>query len=273
MRTKPRGPELPQAGRSDEAASGHWLLARLGKRVLRPGGVELTRELLAAAQITGADVVELAPGLGRTATEIIELRPRSYRGVERDPVAVRAVQTVVGTQGSVHTADAAHSGLPTETADVVFGEAMLTMQSDPLKAAVIAEAARLLRPGGRYAIHELALTPDDLPEDVKTAMRTQLARAIKVHARPLTLVEWRLLLAAHGLEVEIVRRAPMALLEPGRLIDDEGVFGATRFAWNLARRPDARRRVQTMRHTFREHRAHLSAIAIVARKPEPGEES
>lgn len=87
MSTSKPEPTPPQARRSDDAVSGHWLLARLGKRVLRPGGIELTRTLLAGAEVSDADVVELAPGLGRTAAEIVELRPRSYRGVDQDPAA------------------------------------------------------------------------------------------------------------------------------------------------------------------------------------------
>ncbi len=63
--------ELPQSGRADADVAGHWLLARLGKRVLRPGGLEMTRSLLAHADVAGADVVELAPGLGRTARDIL----------------------------------------------------------------------------------------------------------------------------------------------------------------------------------------------------------
>ena len=58
------------------------------------------------------------------------------------------------------------------------------MQSDKAKAATVAEAVRLLRPGGRYAIHELALTPDDVPDDVKTDIRQALAKSIKVNAPP-----------------------------------------------------------------------------------------
>ena len=269
MSTSKPEPTLPQARRSDDAVSGHWLLARLGKRVLRPGGIELTRTLLAGAEVSDADVVELAPGLGRTAAEIVELRPRSYRGVDQDPAAAEAVRAIVSPHGTVHTGDAAHSGLPSDTADVVIGEAMLTMQNDRTKAAIIAEAARLLRPGGRYAIHELALTPDGVSEEVKATVRGQLARSIKVNARPLTPIEWQLLLSAHGLVVDQVSVAPMALLEPRRLISDEGALGAARFAWRLIARPDARRRVQAMRRTFRENRQHLTAIAIVARKPDP----
>ena len=51
-----------------EKMPGHWLLAKMGKRVLRPGGLELTRRLLSELAVTAVDdVVEFAPGLGITA--------------------------------------------------------------------------------------------------------------------------------------------------------------------------------------------------------------
>jgi hypothetical protein len=43
---------------------GHWLLARLSKRVRHPGGLELTRTMLRYLAIGPADDVgEFAPGL------------------------------------------------------------------------------------------------------------------------------------------------------------------------------------------------------------------
>jgi SAM-dependent methyltransferase len=261
------GGDLPVAGRDDESVRGHWLLARLGKRVLRPGGVGLTDTLLDATGVTDADVVELAPGLGRTAAEIVALKPRSYHGVDQDPKSVQATGPIVAAVGTVSTADATRTGLPDASADVVIGEAMLTMQGDKVKTAIIGEAVRLLRPGGRYAIHELGLVPDHIDDQVKTEVRQALARSIKVNARPLTPREWQQLLAEHGLVVDRVETAPMALLQPGRLISDEGLIGALRFARNLVTHRDARRRVLAMRKTFRTHRAHLTAIAIVAHKP------
>ncbi|MBS4729348.1 methyltransferase domain-containing protein [Mycobacterium sp. SM1] len=258
---------LPAARRTDDTVQGHWLLARLGKRVLRPGGLELTRTLLAHAGVTGADVLELAPGLGRTAAEILARKPRSYLGAEQDPDAARSVRSIVAGHGDVRVTDAAGTGLPDGSTDVVIGEAMLTMQGDPSKHAIVAEAVRVLRPHGRYAIHELALTPDTIPDAVKADVRQSLARAIKVNARPLTVAEWRRLLADHGLVVDHVATAPMALLEPRRLVADEGLLGALRFAKNLLTHHDARRRILQMHRTFRDHRQRLTAVAIIAHKP------
>ena len=58
----------------------------------------------------------------------------------------------------------------------------------------------------------------------------------------------------------------MALLQPRRLISDEGLLGALRFAKNVLTHRDARRRVLHMRRTFGKHRHRLTAVAIVAHK-------
>lgn len=261
--------DLPLAGRSDADMPGHWLLARLGKRVLRPGGLELTTRLLTAAGVAGADVVELGPGLGRTARDIVALEPRSYVGVDDTAAATAAVREIVAPcGGKVVVADASTTGLEDDSAEVVVGEAMLTMQSDKAKRAIVDEAYRILRPGGRYAIHELGLTPDDLAQETKDDIRKNLAQSIKVNARPMTAQEWTKLLTDSGFEVASVDYAPMALLKPARIIADEGVGGTLRIVGNLIRRGAARKRVLAMRMTFHRHRRALTAIAVVGVVPQ-----
>jgi SAM-dependent methyltransferase len=267
--SRPTGRDaLPLAERSDANLPGHWLLARLGKRVLRPGGLALTTRLLAAARIEDADVVELGPGLGRTATAIVALHPRSYVGVDDTAATTAAVRAVVAPlRGSVVVADAAETGLPSGSADVVIGEAMLTMQGDQAKRAILAEVFRVLRPGGRYAIHELGLAPDSIPQQTKDEICRDMARAIKVNARPLTTAEWTQLLTDAGFEIASVDHAPMSLLNPARVLADEGLVGALRIVGNLIRCGAARGRVIGMRRTFRRYRRSLTAVAVVGVVP------
>lgn len=255
---------LPLANRDSAHLPGHWLLARLGKRVLRPGGVELTQTMLGGAGIEGADVVELAPGLGHTAAEILAAQPKSYTGVEHDESAAAIVRGRVEERGHCVVGEAANTGLPDASADLVIGEAMLTMQTDRSKSEIIAEAARMLRPGGRYAIHELALQPDTLDDELKRDVQRSLARAIKVNARPLTIAEWRDLLIAGGFTIADTNTAPMALLQPRRLLADEGLLGTLRFATNLLRDHDARKRVLDMRKTFVKYKKEMVAVSFVA---------
>ena len=258
---------LPMASRSTDDVPGHWLLARLGKRVLRPGGMGLTQRMLDAVPLADRDVVELAPGLGATARMILAQAPKSYTGVDQSPEATRLVQSVIGEAGRCVQGEAQATGLPVESADAVVGEAMLTMQTDRGKGQIVGEAVRVLRPGGYYAIHELGLAPDDLDADLKTKIRKDLARVIKVNARPLTIPEWREVLEAHGLVVEFAGTAPMELLGVRRNIADEGVRGVLRIATNVIRDRAARRRVLAMRKVFGRYRHHLVAVTLVARRP------
>ena len=247
---------------------GHWLLARLGKRVLRPGGIELTRQMLDALDIGGSDeVVEFAPGLGVTARTTLARGPRSYIGIERDDRAAQHVRRYLsGESQQCLVGRAEETGLPAKSASVLYGEAMLTMQTAAQKTSIVAEAARVLRAGGRYGIHELSLQPDDLAEGTKAEIQQALSDAIHVGARPLTASEWRELLAAQGFVVKRQVDAPMHLLEPRRLIRDEGLVRALRFIWNVARTPAARQRIRAMHAVFRRYADHLAATAVVAVK-------
>ncbi|WP_285033687.1 class I SAM-dependent methyltransferase [Mycolicibacterium sp. lyk4-40-TYG-92] len=260
----PIPPALPRADRGDYTVAGHWLLARLGKRVLRPGGVHLTRALLADAAVSNADVVEFAPGMGRTAAEILARGPRSYLGVELDRDAADTVALVAG-QDNVRVGDAANTGLPGGSADVVINESLLTLHDRDVKEAIVAEAVRLLRPGGRYAVHELAMSPDTMAEAADIA--GQLAGAALTKVRPMTVAEWEQLLTTAGLTVERVRIARAAPLALRRQIADEGVWGAISFDVKLARHREARRRVRQLRLSYARHRGHLAAVGLVASKP------
>jgi hypothetical protein len=252
---------------SDSKRPGHWLLAKMGKRVLRPGGLQLTRQLLTALDIQSTDrVIEFAPGLGVTARLVLERNPAQYTAVERDALAAAAVREYLPARHSCILGAAEETGLPAASASVVFGEAMLSMQPATTKTRIVKEAARLLRAGGRYGIHELCLVPDDADEQIRTAIGQELSREIHVGVRPLTRLEWWELFESEGLQIVAMATAPMHLLEPRRLVQDEGLFGAMRFAWNVARNPLARQRVAGMRRMFRKYQSHLAAIAIVGRK-------
>ncbi len=253
---------------------GHWLLAKLGKRVLRPGGLELTRRLLDELAIGPDDsVVEFAPGLGVTARLTLARHPAAYTAIERDERAAAELNRLLTRPNQRCVLGTAEKpGLPDASATVVYGEAMLSMQSMSAKSRIVAEAARLLTPGGRYGIHELCLVPDEIEPAIGDAIARELSGDIHVGVRPLTARQWRELLSSAGLTVVSEQLAPMHLLEPARLVRDEGLLRAIRFVWNVLRDGDARRRILSMRRLFRRHCSHLSAIALVATKPTGGTE-
>lgn len=258
----------PGASLSQRNMPGHWVLAQLGKRVLRPGGMELTRRMLAALTIVSADdVVEFAPGLGITTQLALKRCPASYTAVEREPAAAAIVSGYLKDQKQKCVRGSAdQTGLPSEVATVVYGEAMLTMQTPEMKRRIVREARRLLKRGGRYAIHEMCLVGNDLDEDGKKEINQTLSRAIHVGVRALSVSEWRGLMEAEGFEVEVEARGPMHLLEPSRLLNDEGVNGTLRFLWNVMRDRESRERVLLMRRVFRRYQSNLAAVMMICVK-------
>jgi SAM-dependent methyltransferase len=265
-------PTTPMPGEDLKAEKmpGHWLLARLGKRVLRPGGRQLTNRMIEALSISPSDeVIEFAPGLGATARLTLKRNPASYTALERDKDAAALVQKFLqGPDQRCVVGLAENTGLPDASATVVYGEAMLSMQTPQHKVGIVREAYRVLKPGGRYGIHELCLTPNDLDEITKLEIQNELSSVIPHGTRPLTITEWQGLLESEGFSVQTQAQAPMHLLEPRRIILDEGVFGALRFACNLLCNREARRRVLGMRRVFSKYRDHLAAVVIIGQRKE-----
>jgi hypothetical protein len=121
---------MPGEALKTDKMPGHWLLARLGKRVLRPRGRELTCRMIETLNIGPADaVIEFAPGLGETARLTLNKKPASYTAVERDKDAAALVQKFLKQPDQRCVVGLAEeTGLPDASATVVFGEAMLSMQ-------------------------------------------------------------------------------------------------------------------------------------------------
>lgn len=253
-------------GQSPEKMQGHWVLARVGKRVLRPGGLELTRTMLEALEIGSKDrVVEFAPGLGATAQMVLLKHPAAYSGIEREQAAANHLQRALAAScARIIHAPAEASGLPAACATVVYGEAMLSMQTLEQKARIFAEARRLLAPWGRYGIHELCFTPD-ASDSTRREIQSEFSREIHVGVRPLAQLEWSELFEKNGMQVVWSATAPMHLLEPARLVRDEGIWGGLRIAFNMVRKPLLRKRITAMRGLFRRYEGCLCAISMVGR--------
>lgn len=265
--TEKRSP-LPEEGMDVCKMQGHWLLAKMGKKVLRPGGIELTEQMLSALNIQADDnVVEFAPGLGVTAQITLAKKPASYTAIERDEVAAARVRKYLhGETQKCNIANAEETGLLADSATVVYGEAMLTMHPDKKKREIIREANRILKAGGRYGIHEVGIVPDDTDSALQKEIRSELSRSIHVGASPATISHWKSLFEEEGFEVQQVIETPFHLLEPRRIIQDEGFVGALNFGWNILRNPDARRIVFDMKRVFKKYNDHLNGIALVAIK-------
>lgn len=251
-----------------EHAQTHVLLASIGKKVLRPGGKELTKQLIEALSITpDSTVVEFAPGSGFTAEIVQHKRPAKYFGIDSMEFHVDALKNKFHDPTMEFVlGDAEATGLNSESVDKVFGEAMLSMHANQRKTRIIKEASRILKKGGIYAIHELELNISALEENRKEEIQRELALVSNVNARPQTIVEWSNLLEEEGLKVIDVKRRPLRVLEPSRILDDEGFLQTLKIAFNVLRSPKTRKRVFEMRKTFKKYDEFLNGVVIVAEK-------
>ena len=89
---------------------------------------------------------------------------------------------------------------------------------------------------------------------------------MNVNARPLTIVEWTNLMKAEGFEIIETTISEMHLLEPSRIIDDEGFIGFLNILKNITTQPEVRERVLQMKKVFKKYEEHLCAFVMVAKK-------
>jgi hypothetical protein len=93
-----------------------------------------------------------------------------------------------------------------------------------------------------------------------------MSKDIRVGVQPLSRSEWIRLFEQNGLKLTWSSEAPIHLLKPWRVLQDEGLRGGLRFAFKVATDRTIRRRVCAMRRLFHKYRKHLAAISLVGRR-------
>lgn len=253
------------------------------------GGSSMTDVLLDGLHLSGDDdVIEFWPGRGATARKVLPLLPRSYRGVAPDQRTsdrldgslrthpdLRVLLTRSRTEGAYtgfQPGCAESTGLPDDSASVIFGECLLTPLSPFRVRAVIREAVRLLSPGGRFGVHELCLIPHPTWDDSLDA-----ARAADVQAElderageglyPQTEAGWRRAIEDAGLVVTATRTGPVEPPTLRTLARDLGPRGFTESLGRMGRNASAAQRLRGLSYCMARHEADLGAIAIIAERP------
>lgn len=263
------GASTPADSHDATTMPAQWLFAAVGKRVVHPGGRELTEQLLQLLAIQRTDdVVELAPGAGVTTRRILDREPKSYIGIVPDyaPRTLFKRKTLPKPYRRMR-ASTSSTGLPSGSASVVIGEALMTLQPLDEKRRIVEEIERVLKPRGRYGFHELAIGPEDIDPTTKKRLVDDLSSSTHIGTQPLTAGEWIQMIEAAGLHVIAAESRPMTLLEPQRILQDEGIFGSLSMAWNLIRQPTVHRRMRKMRDVFNRHQQNLSGLMLIAQKP------
>ncbi len=195
-----------------------------------PGGLELTRRLARTLDLrTGQKVLDVASGPGATAFVLATEFGVAVEGVDLGEQSVAKANAKAAEQGvddrvRFTVGDAEQLPLPDASVDAVVCEcAFCTFPDKPTAAR---ELARVLKPGGRLGITDVALDPTRLDDELKGMAGWVACLA---DARPLE--EYVTLLEAEGLRVTHTEHHDEAL---ARMIDQ---IDARLVAFRMAKVP------------------------------------
>lgn len=216
-----------------------------------PGGLGLTRHLAEVLDLRpGQRVLDVASGLGTTAFLLASEFGVEVDGVDLGEQSVananaKAADLGVADRVRFHVGDAEHLRLPAESFDVVVSEcAFCTFPDKPTAAA---EMARVLKPGGKVGITDVALDRDRLAEELRSLAGWVACLA---DARPLD--EYVEILAAAGLHTTFTESHDEGLARMIQQIDDRLV------AFKIARLPQ----IEAIDFELARRRTALAAQAV-----------
>ncbi len=183
-----------------------------------PGGLALTRRLAEALDLRrGERVLDVASGPGATAFLLASEFGVHVDGVDLGEASVAAANATAASRGlaeqvQFHLGDAERIPLPDGSVDAVVCECAFCTFPD--KATAAAEMARVLRPGGRVGITDVALDPARLDAELQT-----LAGWVACMADARPVAEYVALLDGAGLTVTRTEAHDDALAEMVDQID------------------------------------------------------
>lgn len=148
------------------------LIRFLLEDIFHPGGLELTGILAGKLGLTNHDqVLDVACGRGTTAMHIARNFACSVVGVDLSQANLSAAISIARTerltnQVSFCHGDAEHLPVEDSSFDAVISECAFC--TFPNKQSAAKEMFRVLRPGGRLGLTDIAVNQSCLPEEMKT---------------------------------------------------------------------------------------------------------
>ncbi len=245
--------------------AGHVLLARLGKKRLRPGGIAATNWLIEQANLNeNTKVLEVACNMGTTLVEIVKKYNCNVTGLDKDENFLNQAKENIKKENleskvNLMIGDATKLPFEDETFDIVINEAMLTMLNQNDKEKAVKEYFRVLKKGGKLLTHDITI-PKENPEMIK-----ELRQSINVLATPLTKEKWLEILKKAQFEKVTTQIDHMTLMSKEGMQTDEGKSGMAKILENAKNDPNFAQFME-MKEFFTKNHDNLYYFAACSEK-------
>jgi predicted RNA methylase len=254
----------------------HKILERVGKTVFRPGGSRATRVIQDEWCNPDAEnppkVIELAAGVGTAGMEWAARSGCHVTVTDSDASRMEIARKTAakrGLSGRIETSvqDMFHLNFDDDNDkvfDVAMVEAALTHFPRNKKLAFLTGVKEY---ANELLLHEIYFRGEaSVSTTHAVAAKRDISRAVAIGFNPETEDDWKSVVEEAGWRITHAQTGPMRLLNPAALLEEEGIRGVSKMAWNLATHRDLRERIFATKSVLQSHQDDVGYIILRAVK-------
>lgn len=248
---------------------GHEFLARLGKKRLRPGGINGTKYLYNSIQkhfisTTDIKILEVSCNRGYSLVELGKTFDSEIYGIDVDNKALSIAQSNINKNNltnkvKIFNMNAMNIEFENIKFDVIINEAMLTMYKD--KDIFLKQYIANLKDDGILLTHDICVVNNSFNKQINDEMKD----VINLKPYPLTIEDWISTFEKNGLKVIDYKIFNFSLTTIKGLIKDEGFFNMIKIIKNALKKNN-KKQFFAMKKYFSQNKDNLKAICFVLKK-------
>lgn len=244
---------------------GHIFLKRLGKKILRPGGIEATNFLIKNIDFkNNINILEVACNRGINLINLAKKYPQvNFYGIDIDPKSIEEANNLKKINKlnnlTFNTGNALNLDFEDNKFDFIINEAMLTMFPNHLKEKILKEYYRILKIDG------LLLTQDIMLIDNFETVKNELSDSINININPINKNEWISLFEKFNFKTINSFNGKLSLMTLNGMLKDEGIINTIKIILNGLKKENREQFIK-MKKTFTRLKNDMNFVCFVNKK-------